>query len=102
MELVEASAVDALDCAPGDAVLELGSSAGHGPPGSAFELNARPTTRRLEPLTTSSTARSPRRRRRRLRRLARGDRHALAHVVLSPTGDPRGALGVVRAGRRSG
>ncbi len=100
VELVEASAVDALDCAPGDAVLELGPSAGHGPPGRLELKRAadHEAARAADDLLHRALAAAPPGGG--CAALHAGDRHALAHVVLSPTGDPRGALGVVRAGRR--
>jgi diguanylate cyclase (GGDEF)-like protein len=102
VDLVEASAADALDCAPGDAVLELGSAEeSHRP--SRLELKRaadHEAARAADDLLHRALAEAPPGGG--CAALREGDRHALAHVVLSPSGIPRGTLGVVRSGRRFG
>lgn len=102
VELVEASAADALDCTPGDTVLELETADEPGP-SSRLELKRaadREAARDADDLLHRAIAEAPPGGG--CAALHEGDRHALAHVVLSPSGIPRGTLGVVRAGRRFG
>ena len=100
VELVEASAADALDCAPGDVVLELART---NPPRTRSALKRAAdfeAARARADLLHRALAQAPPGGG--CAALHDGERHALAHVVPGPNGKPRGVLAVARRGRRFG